>query len=58
MEADPEAIVVALKLSTARVRRLAAAVEAEEGALVQAALMEAEVMAAARGSRTSTPSPR
>jgi hypothetical protein len=58
MEADPEAIVVALKLSTARVRRLAAAVEAEEGALVQAALMEAEVMAAARGSSSTASAAR
>jgi hypothetical protein len=58
MEADPEAIVVALKLSTARVRRLAAAVEAEEAALVQAALMEAEVMAAARGSSSTASAAR
>ena len=47
---DAEAIASALKLTTARVRRLAAAIEAEEGALVQGALVEAEVVAAARSS--------
>lgn len=49
-DADAEALQAALKLSTARVRRLAAAVEAEEGALVQAALAEAEVAAVVNSS--------
>ena len=45
--ADVEALSQSLRLARARVRRLEAAVEAEEAALVQVSLTEAEVDAAA-----------
>ena len=48
--ADAEALAASLKLASARVRRLEAAVEAEESALVQLSLTEAELAVAAAGS--------
>lgn len=45
---DPEQIEAELKASRSRVQRLAAQIEAEEGALVRSTLTEAEITAAAR----------